>query len=134
MRLQSSTESGRVASCLPIGTTSSKSRKWAISSTPKTNLCPGDRRRHSKEGQLLCCYCVCSACNALSKNFPQMFSCFAVVIVANDIYISTILVQPCCSSMQSLGSVVVVLNVRFTTNGMCVKNNTHVYVVQAIIE
>ena len=81
-----------------------------------------------------CVVTVCSACNALSKNFPQMFSCFAVVIVANDLYISTILVQPCCSLMQSLGSVVVVLNVRFTTNGMCVKNNTHIYVAQAIIE
>jgi len=93
-------------------------------------------RRSSKalEGQLLFCYRVCSACNALSKNFPQMFSCFAVVIVANDIYISTILVQPSGSLMKSLGSVVVVLNVRFTTNGMCVKNNTHIYVAQAIIE
>jgi len=37
--------------------------------------------------------------------------------------ISTSLAQPCCNL-----SVNVVLNVRFTTNKMCVKNKTHTYV------
>jgi len=32
--------------------------------------------------------------------------------------------KECCCSL----SVGVALNVRFTTNGMCVKNNTHIYV------
>jgi len=32
--------------------------------------------------------------------------------------------------LQPLPSVGVALNVRFTTNTMCAKNNTHMYVVQ----
>jgi len=48
--------------------------KWAISSTPPTNLCPGDRGRHSKDNpcvvQLHCCHLALTI--ALWKN---LFSC-----------------------------------------------------------
>ena len=42
--------------------------------------------------------------------------------------ISKRLVQPCCKCCNF--SVNVVLNVRFTTNWMCLKSNTHIYVAQ----
>jgi len=81
MWMRSSSESDRVASCLPIGTTSSKtkcvrSRKGRSLQHLQTNICPGDRRRHSKDN-----FCVVQLhCNlvlaiAVCKNFPQMFSC-----------------------------------------------------------
>jgi len=68
MWMQSSSKSGRVA-CLPIGITSVEDQvcaveKWAISSTPCTNLCPGDRRCHWKYSQLRCI-----------RTFRKMFSC-----------------------------------------------------------
>jgi len=51
--------------------------KWATSSTPLTNLRPGDRQRHSKDNscavELHCCNLVLVI--ALYKNFPQMFLC-----------------------------------------------------------
>jgi len=81
MRMRSSSESDRVAYCLPIGTTSSKtkcvrSRNGRSLQHLRTNLCPGDGRRHSKDN-----FCVMQLhCNlvlaiAMCKNFPQLFSC-----------------------------------------------------------
>jgi len=40
----------------------------------QTNLCPGDRRRHSMDNCLVVTVCA-GLGNALCKNFPPMFSC-----------------------------------------------------------
>ena len=44
--------------------------KWAISSTPKTNLCPGDRRRHL----LLCVQCSQWRCVRTFRRCSRVFA------------------------------------------------------------
>ena len=56
--------------------------------------------------------------------FISKFSQFAFYLSLWLSCISKSLAQPCCKCCNL--SVSVVVNVRFTTNGMCVKNNTHV--------
>ena len=59
-----------------------------------------------------------------------MFSQFAFYLSLSLSVISKSLAQFCCKCCNY--SVSVVLNVRFATNGMYVKNNTHIYVSQTI--
>jgi len=74
MRMQSSSESGRVAYCLPIGITSSKTKcvrlrnGRSLFNTLNKSL-PG-RSSMPLEGQFLCCALSVLAI-ALYKNFPQ---------------------------------------------------------------
>ena len=51
-------------------------------------------------------------------------ACILLVYLSLPV-ISTSLAQPCCKFCNLW--VGVVLNVRFSMNGMCVKNNTHIY-------
>jgi len=60
--------------------------------------------------------------------FQSKFSPFAFYLSLSLSVISKSLAQPCCKCCNHVVSVV--LNVRFTTNGMYVKNNTHIYVSQ----
>ena len=60
--------------------------------------------------------------------FISKFSQFEVYLILSLSVISKSLAQPCCKCCNL--SVSIVLNVQFTTNGMCVKNHTHVYVVR----
>ena len=53
-----------------------------------------------------------------------MFSVCILLVSFTLSVISKSLAQPCCKCCSL--SVSVVVNVRFTTNGMCMKNNTHV--------
>ena len=56
--------------------------------------------------------------------FISKFSQFAFYLCHSLSIVSKSLVLPCCKRCSL--SVNVVVNVRFTTKGMCVKNNTHV--------
>jgi len=56
--------------------------------------------------------------------FKSKFSQFLFHFCLSLSVISESLVQPCCKCCSLSFSIVV--NVRFTTKGMCVKNNTHV--------
>ena len=47
--------------------------KWAISSTPHTNLCPGDRRCHWKNKSCVV-HCLYSQMRCI-RTFRKMFSC-----------------------------------------------------------
>ena len=60
--------------------------------------------------------------------FMSKFSQFAFYLSFSLSVISKNLAQLCCKCCNH--SVSVVLNVRFATNGMYVKNNTHIYVSQ----
>jgi len=70
--------------------------------------------------------------NVISAFFCRLFIStffqFAFYLPISLSVISTSLAQPCCKCCNL--SVSVVLNVRFTTNGMCMKNNTHIFVVR----
>jgi len=59
--------------------------------------------------------------------FISKFSQFAIYLSLSLSVISASLTQACCRYCNL--SLSVVLNVRFTTNAMCVKNNLHIYVV-----
>jgi len=70
MRMQTSSESGGVAYCLPIGITSSKTkcvrlRNGRSLQHPKTNLCPGDCRCHWKDNSCVvhCLYELPAKCS-----------------------------------------------------------------------
>jgi len=56
--------------------------------------------------------------------FISKFSQFAIFLSLSLSVISKRLTQPCCKCCSL--SLSVVVNVRFTTNGMCMKNNSHV--------
>jgi len=58
--------------------------------------------------------------------FISKFSHFALYLSLLLSVISKNLAQLCCKCCNH--SVSVVLNVRFATNGMYVKNNTHIYI------
>jgi len=60
-------------------------------------------------------------CSLFISKFSQLEFYLSLLLAV----ISKSLAQPCCKCCNL--SVSVVLNVRFTTNGMCVKNNTHIY-------
>ena len=70
-----------------------------------------------------------SFCNKFDcKLFISKFSQFAFYLALSFSFITKSPDQPCCKCCNL--SVSVVLNVRFTMNGMRVKNNTHIYVAQ----
>ena len=69
---------GRVAYCLPIEITSSKTkcvrlRNGRSLQHPKTNLCPGDRRCHWKNNSCVV-HCLYSQLRCI-RTFRKMFSC-----------------------------------------------------------
>jgi len=66
-----------------------------------------------------CCFNQCDG-----RLIITTFSQFAFHLSLSFSVISTNLGQPCCKCCSL--SVNVVVNLRFTTNGMCVKSNTHV--------
>jgi len=70
-----------------------------------------------------CCFSKFD-CRLFISNFFQ----FAFYLSPSLSVVSTSLAQHCCKCCNH--SVNVVLNVRFTINAMCVKNNSHIYVVQ----